>query len=310
MLYEYQVATSQDSSYILDEINHRLRWLQEKGFSLNVDALVNDELSRTYNLKLLGENLDNVFREEDIIYIFKHQMSEVLAEHIIKDWEKKLLWKEVIRSSKGYTAKERNIIYEKANEFLKCCNNNESLDLLMKFGRKNRIAHKILDHINNSDIIVIEGFINFCMQDYLTEIRFAVDIAVEELNNEKEYNEFVKLLRFFVDSQVPKSYEVNLMMDNKGLFYIWDAEGLTIEETYMDYYLNDMLLDENNLDDILISILITIAPRRIILHNVLEYTDNEAVKTIFKVFHEKINICNGCERCYDLFLKDDKDRKN
>ncbi len=298
MFYEYQVATTRDSDFIKAEFNNRLKWLQQKGFSFNINSLNNNIFSQTFNLILEGENPDNVFREEDIIYIFKHQMSEVLAEHIIKDWEEKLLWKEIMRNCKNNSTEEKQVIFAKAQSFLKRCNGNESLNMLMNFSRKNRMAHKILEHINQSEIIVIEGFINFCMQDYLTEIRFAVDLAIEELRNEKEYNEFVKLLRYFVDTQIPKSYEVNLMMDGKSVFYLWDADGTAIEENYMSYYLDDMLLDEINLDDVLISILITIAPRRIILHNVVEYAQSEAVEVIRKVFKEKISICNGCERCY------------
>lgn len=308
MFYEYQVATTQDSNYIVNEFRNRLKWLQQKGYSLNIDALENNQLYLIYKLKLQGINPDNVFREEDILYIFKHQMSEVLAEHIIKDWEKKLLWKEIMRSCKGYTSEEKRVIFEKSEEFLKRCNENESLNLLMNYSRKNKMAHKILEHINTSNLIVIEGFINFCLQDYLTEIRFAVDLAIEELRNEKEYNEFVKLLRYFVDTQVPKSYEVNLLMDGKGIFYLWDAHGSTIEEKYMNYYLDDMLLEEINLDDILISILITIAPRRIVLHNVLDYINNEAVDIIRNVFQEKIKVCTGCERCQSYLLEKDQSK--
>lgn len=308
MFYEYQVATTQDSNFIVNEFKNRLKWLQQKGYSLNIDAFDNNQLYLIYNLKLQGVNPDKVFRDEDILYIFKHQMSEVLAEHIIKDWEKKLLWKEIMRTCKGHTAEEKLIIFEKSDDFLKRCNDNESLNLLMNYSRKNKMAHRILDHINSSNQIIIDGFINFCMQDYLTEIRFAVDLATEELRNEKEYNEFVKLLRYFVDTQVPKSYEVNLMMDGKGIFYLWDAQGSTIEEKYMNYYLDDMLLEEINLDDILISILITIAPRHIVLHNVLEFAYNEAVEVIRNVFQDKISICNGCERCRSYLLEKDQSK--
>ena len=43
-------------------------------------------------------------------------------------------------------------------------------------------------------------------------------------------------------------------------FSTWDGSGIKIEEHYMNYYLDDMLLNEINFDDVLISILITIAP--------------------------------------------------
>ncbi len=309
MFYEYQVATTPGCDYIINEFDNRLKWLEQKGFSLYIDSLNGDMFTQTLNLILEGKNGDTLFREEDIVYIFKHQMAEVLAEHIIKDWEEKLLWKEIMRNCKGSSLEEKQKVFTKAKVLLNYCNDNESLNMLMNFRRKNRMAHRILEHINSSEIIVIEGFINFCMQDYLTEIRFVVDLALEELRNEKEYNEFIKLLRYFVDTQAPKLYEVNLMMDGKSLFYLWDADGVAIEESYMSYYLDDILLDEINLDDVLISILITIAPRKIILHNVDEYANCEAVEVIRTVFAEKISICNGCEHCYK-YLKESELGKN
>jgi putative sporulation protein YtxC len=123
---------------------------------------------------------------------------------------------------------------------------------------------------------VVEGFINFCLPDYLKEIRFAIDLAYEELRNEKEYNEFIKLLRYFVDSQPAKTNEVNLLMENEG-FCLWDGKGIKIEEDFLSSYLDDILLDDINLDDILISILITIAPRRIIIHDNNQLADSSPV---------------------------------
>jgi hypothetical protein len=48
--------------------------------------------------------------------------------------------------------------------------------------------------------------------------------------------------------------------------------------------------------------LITIAPRRIVLHNALEL-GSEPVETIKKVFKDKIRMCTGCERCLKYLNK-------
>lgn len=299
MKYEFHIITANDSIHFIEEFENRLRWLKQRGYSLYVETEpINEQEITNYTFRLEGTNHDKLFRNEDIIYIFKHQMSEILAEHIINDWETKLLWKEILRSCRPVNLEDRQAIYVKSSDFLKRCHNNESLNLLMNFGRKNRIAHRLLEHINNNQRLMVEGFINFCLQDYLTEIKFAVELAAEELKNEKEYTEFVNLLRYFVDTQVPKIRVVNLLMDKNGVFFLWDEDGIKIEENYMSYYLDDMLLEEINLDDVLISILITIAPRKIILHNTTSQTHTESVEMIKKVFKEKITECGGCERCY------------
>ena len=305
MIYEFKIATAHEDNGFLTDFEERLRWIRQKGYHFysNVETDRNSNVD-FISLVLKGEKTDNLFRHEDIIHIFKHQMSEVLAEHIVKDWQSKLLWKEINKSCRSVTSEDRKIIFSKASSFLKKCNENESLNLLINFGRKNRMAHKLFDHINTHDNLVIEGFVNFCIKEYNREIRFAVELAREELRNEKEYNDFVNLLRYFVDTQIPKVFEVNLMMGSTGVFYIWDGEGVEIEENYLNYYLDDMLLNDINLDDVLISILITIAPRHIVLHNSKSMPASESVEMIKRVFKEKISICEGCDRCKVLSEKE------
>ncbi|NLJ72941.1 MAG: hypothetical protein GX333_08025 [Syntrophomonadaceae bacterium] len=306
MFYEYQVTTMKDSNYIMTGFTEHLKWLRERGFCLNIDNYDNNQLSQTYHLELHGKSYENIYNDADIIFIFKHQMAQVLAEHIIDDWEDNLLWKEVVKTCKAIPNEEKREVYFKASNFMKNYNDNAALNMLVRYNRKNKLAHHLLDYIHNSKLMVLEGFINFCLADYLEEIRIAVDLAFEEYKNEQEYNEFVKLLRYFVDTQLPKSNEVNLLMANNGIFYLWDEEGVAIEDKYINYYLDDILLDDINLDDILISILITVAPRHIVLHNVSAYYQNEAVKAIQRVFDDKISFCDSCERCYKFIREMDR----
>lgn len=305
MIYEFKITMAHGENGFLSDFEERLRWIREKGYHFYSNIISDNDLNIDYiSLRLKGEKTDSLFRHEDIIHIFKHQMSEVLAEYIIKNWQAKLLWKEINKSCRTLDPSDKNTVFSKANSFLKKCNENESLNMLINFGRKNRMAHKLFEHINNHDNLVVEGFVNFCTKEYNREIRFAVELAREELRNEKEYNDFVNLLRYFVDTQVPKIFEINLMMCENGSFYLWDGEGVEIEENYLNYYFEDMYLNEINLDDVLISILITIAPRRIVLHNVKEMPASESVDMIKKVFDEKISTCEGCERCMrDLMEK-------
>jgi putative sporulation protein YtxC len=298
MVYELQITTAADTAPFLDQFREKFSWLEQHGYALWVNKLADDHGRNLFiDLKLEGDKTEPNYKEEDIIYIFKHQVSEFLAEHIVKDWEQKLTWKEVNKKGRHLLASDRLLVMEKAVDFLKRCNSNESLNLLMNYGRKNKIAHKILDYIYYHHTLVMEGFIQFWMQDYLTEIKFAVDLACEELRNEKEYNEFVKLLRHFVDTQPPMIQEVNILTDKSGHLSLWDGTGTRIEEKHINFYMDDMSRGEVNLDDILVSILITVAPCRIVLHSYRD-SGSETVKVIKNVFAERIIECSGCEKCH------------
>lgn len=297
MIYELQIATAADGDLLLEEFSQRFCWLRERGYFLGISRTASEKSNTMLvKLKLQGSNNDLFLKEDDIIYIFKHQISEFLAEHILRDWEEKILLREINKKNRHIEPEDQKNVLNKALEFLRRCNSNESLNLLLNYGRKNKISHKIMDYIYTNDSLVIEGLINFCMPDYLSELRFAVDLACEELRNEKEYNNFVKLLRYFVDTQPPRLYEVNLLMDQEGLFYLWDGDGTNIQDKFTNYYSNDILMNEISLDDMLVSILITVSPQRIILHNARSQ-DNEPVKMIREVFGERITDCPGCERC-------------
>ena len=297
MIYKMQIATLAEENLLWDDFSHRFSWLRERGYVLDINRLVcQNSDTMLLDLIIQGDNNDLFMKDEDIIYIFKHQISEFLAEHILHDWEDKMVRREISKRTRHLDDEDQEIVLQKAMDFLQRCNSNESINLLFNYGRKNKISHKIMDHIYMHDKLVIEGLLNFCMQDYLNELRFAVDLACEELNNEKEYNDFVKLLRYFVDTQTPRMREVNLLMDKDGLFFLWDGEGADIDEKIVSYYSNEMLYNDISLDDILVSILITVSPRRIILHNAAS-DNSEPVKVIRQVFGDRIKDCSGCERC-------------
>lgn len=297
MVYEIQIITAV-SNGLLTELDQRFCWLEERGYSLARTVNHDSSADRLFlDIKLIGTCPESPFRNEDMVYIFKHQLSEFLAEHIVRDWEPILVWKETCKRNRQIVPTDRQIVYDKACTFLKHCNSSESLNLLMNYGRKNRMVHKIMDYLYSHSELSLEGFIQFCMRDYLTEIRFAVDLAHEELKNEQEYNEFVKLLRYFVDTQPSRIYEVNLLIDKHGNYVLWDGNGDELNGDLLHYYMDDLLVNNISLDDVLVSILITVAPRNIILHNVDGGSNSEPVRMIRNVFEERIHECRGCDRC-------------
>ena len=303
MIYSLELVMQNGEQYIRERLETSFFWLKERGFQLTVQLCSGEPFSRM-QLKLTGCSQSGVFHDDDIIYIFKHQLAEILSEAILGYWERKLIRRQAERNYKRLPLAEQAELAERAVHFLCRCNENESLNLLLKFGRKNRISHNILEHLETNNTLNLDGLVNFSLRDYLREIRFAVDLAYEDLKNEKQYNDFVKLLKYFVETQPPKAVEVNIYLAENGAFHLWDEKGHVIEQDFIDLYLEDILSNDNNLDDILISILITVAPRRIIFHALGAVPDTEPARIIKRVFKERIMVCPGCERCLGHQLKD------
>lgn len=303
MFYSLDLVMQNGCQYIAERLENSFYWLWERGFQLKVQVSPGEPFSRIL-ITLSGSTYSGVFHDEDIIYIFKHQLAEILSESILSHWERKLIRKQAQRSYKRLTPAEQAEVAERAVHFLRRCNDNESLNLLLKFGRKNKISHSILEHLETTNTLNLNGLINFSLRDYLREIRFAVDLAYEDIKSEKQYNDFIRLLKYFVETQPPKTVEVNIYLAENGLFHLWDEKGQVIEHDFIDLYLEDILSNDNNLDDILISILITVAPRRIIFHSTGAVPDTEPARIIKRVFKERIMVCPGCERCPGHQLRD------
>lgn len=296
MTCKLRIGSNREVNQLTVALTQGFQWLNERGYSLQIKQ----ERLGTYNyllLSLQGPGQGSFLREEDMVHIFKYQLAEVIAEDILDGWETELVRRRIDKKYRVLSEAEKQLLCEKAVDFLKRCNENESLNLLIRFGRKNKITHRIFDHLHSNDVLILDGFINFCLQDYLTEINFAVELADEEIRNEREYNEFIKLLRYFVDSQSPRIFEVHLMVTETGLFYMWDGNGNLLEEQLVEYYLDDVMEQDINIDDILVSILITIAPRRIVVHEAGKVPETESLKIVKKVFGDRIFTCVGCERC-------------
>ena len=66
--------------------------------------------------------------------------------------------------------------------------------------RKNNIISKIIGCIEENNEININGFITFRMKELREDIEAIIDKVVEKYMVEKEYSEFIKLLKYFVET--------------------------------------------------------------------------------------------------------------
>ena len=91
--------------------------------------------------------------------------------------------------------------------------------------RKNSIIDKITRCIEENNEINISGFLTFRTKELKKDLECIVDKVVEEYMVEKEYNEFIKLLKYFVEIQESKVDEVNILIEKNGDYYLRDEEG-------------------------------------------------------------------------------------
>lgn len=169
-------------------------------------------------------------------------------------------------------------------------------DFIRYFYNKAYIVKKITNYLKLEKIIQIEGFVRFRLTEYRQELYNMLYDAAEEYYIEKEYKEFIDLLSEYINQSQPMIDLLHISRKSNGEFVFYDfaKSKIMIEEEKN----TDLNLIENFLtyEDMLISILITLAPKRIIWHS-SDKTVNNIAKTIQSIFKERFSVCCGCELC-------------
>ncbi len=108
--------------------------------------------------------------------------------------------------------------------------------------------------------MILEGFVNFRLKEYIKDLEEIVDKAVDDFLMEREYREFIRLLRYFVDIQEPKFNTIHVIAGYDDKYILLNEEKREITNECIQEFMNDISNEEINYDDLLVSSLITMAP--------------------------------------------------
>lgn len=182
-------------------------------------------------------------------------------------------------------------------EALRCDGDIRNDDSIYCLSKKMGIIRTIAESLIEIEELNIDGFITFRMAIFKAEILDIVDNAIERYMAIKEYKEFIKLLRNFIEIQESKIEELNIMMKKNGDYLILDKKGKDIMKE-LKYDIDDSnLYNKINTEDVIISGLITTSPKKIIIHSIENAINKEFIETIKNIFEERVEVCNGCEMC-------------
>ena len=135
------------------------------------------------------------------------------------------------------------------------------------------------------------------MLNCFEELEWLVDSAVDEFLIQKEYESFIAMLKQFVSIQAPLVRQVHIQPEPSGRYALCDEnfEALTesqilgLGQEEVEGYVTD--------DDLLLSALISLAPKKIIIHSFQNFKNKQLYETIQKVFSERVTVCTGCKIC-------------
>ncbi|MFD2370266.1 sporulation protein YtxC [Brevibacillus sp. GCM10020057] len=160
--------------------------------------------------------------------------------------------------------------------------------------RKANLYRKAFAYLESERSINVLGFVRFRLQDHWNELFELVESGIDEYLEDKQYQEFVELLRYFISVQEIKQEVVHVVPSVDKPFYLYDKKGDRIWLDQLDAALG---LDEQICrdEDYLVSALVTLAPESIILHMA---TDRPGLtQTIRSIFGSRLSICPSCPLC-------------
>ena len=231
-------------------------------------------------------------KNEDMVQkIHRYYLANALAETILKHWEKEHV-RQIIQKKDQLMEDNWQTVIEKALDYL-----NKGLGQVRGYSvnRKTSLVTQILSCLDHSSVFDIEGFLRFRAHEYKGEVNKAVEYALEEYVVEKEYMDFILLLKHFLDSQKPQLEYLHVGMTPEGKFHLYDNEGVKVTHLFLEDYQLDNV-HELGYEDLLVSALIAVAPRQITLH--IRYEGfKDTLKTIRSVFGDRVRDCQGCPLC-------------
>ena len=154
---------------------------------------------------------------------------------------------------------------------------------------KDSIKNKVNNYLLNNDYLNIEGFVNFRMKEFMKYISTIGDIAAEEYIIKKDQDEFINVLKYFIEVQDEKIdlLRVHIMKDNT--FMLYDEFGNKIDNIDNEEIINMVIKENLNYEDYLISTLLTLCPKKIEILDMLKNNSSQGiVDTIKSIFGDRV----------------------
>ncbi len=257
----------------------------------NEKALINERIlsEREFPIEIktdLKERVTVFFVGEDAIF---DEFLTALADYIINRYETRII-KRVLSKSYG------NLKPFQLKGILENLTHLEEDSRLCRKRRQEVIKKGLYSYFKENKKANVEGLVTFRLKEYEALLTHVSERILDIYLTHKEYEEFVGLLRYFVGVQNERAKLVHIVINRHRMYTILNELGEDITNKCISDFVSPEDINADNFDDLLISILITLAPEKVIVHNGEEIKNKELFTTIGSVF-DKVEYCGGCNFC-------------
>ena len=251
-----------------------------KNYNLNNLYISNKQFSKYNNIILH-------YKDTNIIP-FNNCFCEVLTEAIIKFYEENELKKMITLNYFYFSKIEQSLILKNCLNYIENPNNLEFST------RKEQIYISLLKFINENKSFILDGFFDFRLQSYKKILEYVVDTSVNNFIVEKEYMEFINLLKIYINSKPSSCNCLHLLYKNNEATLL-DSEynPISAKDYFLEAkYLSDISFSSN---DYILNALLNLLPKKLYIH--LIDNSDEFINTLNSIFENRISICTHCSLC-------------
>ncbi|HOJ77641.1 MAG TPA: putative sporulation protein YtxC [Bacillota bacterium] len=282
------ITTLKEQQEVKENLFQELNFLSREGINVNLQEQV---AGKYLFLNCSIDENSSEESKESHEKILRYYLSNVITDCLMNPITKLIMSKILKTKYRDINQEDFQAIIQNAYSYLN--NVNEDQGLEQNLIRHHQVLNEVNQYLANNDNLCLEGFLRFRLKNYFLEIEDSIEKAVDNFMLEQEYNEFIGLLQYFVDIQQPKIDQVHVLIKNKEEIFFLDELNVPVKPNEIRGSLTE-LEQEIDYDDWLLSALITMAPRRIILHI---SGDSEMVGTLEQVFRYRVSTCQGCPIC-------------
>ncbi|WMJ81106.1 putative sporulation protein YtxC [Clostridium sp. MB40-C1] len=287
----HTIVYKDNEDRIIDELNKVIEFFEAKDVSLGRAEYINNGI---HFIKIFCDDSD--FNEK-LVNKFSFYLANILYKIVVEEY-----CCEEIQNflNETYFFLKYDDMKEIANTSYRILNDEDrelDEDKIYCLNKKNDIIEKIQECIKENNEINIEGFITFRMKKLTEDLESIVNKVAEKHMVEKEYDEFIKLLKYFVEVQESKIEEVNIIIKENGEYIITDKKNKDIMKEMLTDIMDSKYTENVSTEDLIISGLITYSPKNIVIHHVDNCTNKEIIDTIRKVFEDRVKFCDECSKC-------------
>lgn len=210
-------------------------------------------------------------------------LSDLITEVVLEFYEEKLI-KQILNYNYFYFDEYERI------EILKACMG------IMEDDEKDRlkiIEKAVYEYLKENKSMILEGFVYFRLKEYVSYLDNIIDIAVNQFIIDREYTEFINLLRIYVNSKPAECDVLHLVYVNGESIILDDNENIvSVSNNILNAkYLSDISFSSN---DFALNTLLTMLPERIEIH--LIGIEDEFINTIKLIFENRVSLLEFTNR--------------